>query len=55
MTREEFEAEVIYHRSVSPFVRLEKDGIISEDDLRVIVTTLAAKYRPIFVHYISPN
>ena len=55
MTAEQMKAEVLYQKSVAPFVQMEKDGVISRDDLRVIVTILAEKYRPIFVHYIVSN
>ena len=55
MTAEQMKAEIMYQRSVAPFVQMEKDGIISKDDLRAIVTILAEKYRPVFVHYIVSN
>ena len=52
MTTEQMKAEILYQKSVAPFVQLEKNGVISKDDLRAIVTILAGKYRPVFVHYI---
>jgi lysozyme family protein len=55
MTAEQMKAEIMYQRSVAPFVQMEKDGVISKDDLRAIVTILAEKYRPVFVHYIVSN
>ncbi len=55
MTAEQMRAEVMYHKSVAPFIQLEKDGVISRDDLRAIVTILEAKYHPVFVHYIVSN
>ncbi len=55
MTAEQMKAEVMYQRSVAPFVQMEKDGVISRDDLRAIVTIMAEKYRPVFVHYIVSN
>ena len=55
MKAEQMKAEVMYQRSVAPFVQMEKDGVISRDDLRAIVTILAEKYRPVFVHYIVSN
>ena len=55
MTAEQMRAEVVYQKSVAPFIQLEKDGVISRDDLRAIVTILEAKYRPVFVHYIVSN
>ena len=55
MTAEQMKAEIMYERSVAPFVQMEKDGVISRDDLRAIVTILAEKYRPVFVHYIVSN
>ena len=55
MTAEQMKAEVMYQRSVAPFVQMEKDGVISRDDLCAIVTILAEKYRPVFVHYIVSN
>jgi hypothetical protein len=55
MTAEQMKAEIMYQRSVAPFVQMEKDGVISRDDLRAIVTILAEKYRPVFVHYIVSN
>ena len=55
MTAEQMKAEIMYQRSVAPFVHMEKDGVISRDDLRAIVTILAEKYRPVFVHYIVSN
>ena len=55
MTAEQMKAEVMYQRSVAPFVQMEKDGVISRDDLRAIVTILAEKYRPVFVHYLVSN
>ena len=55
MTAEQMKAEVMYQRSVAPFVQMEKDGVISRDDLRAIVTILAEKYRPVFVHFIVSN
>ena len=55
MTPEQMKAEIMYQRSVAPFVQMEKDGVISRDDLRAIVTILAEKYRPVFVHYIVSN
>ena len=55
MTAEQMKAEIMYQRSVAPFVQMEKDGVISRDDLRAIVTILTEKYRPVFVHYIVSN
>ena len=55
MTAEQMKAEIMYERSVAPFVQMEKDGVITRDDLRAIVTILAEKYRPVFVHYIVSN
>ena len=55
MTAKQMKAEIMYQRSVAPFVQMEKDGVISRDDLRAIVTILAEKYRPVFVHYIVSN
>ena len=55
MTAEEMKAEVMYQKSIAPFVQMEKDGVISRDDLRAIVTIMAEKYRPVFVHYIVSN
>ena len=55
MTAEQMKAEVMYQRSVAPFVQMEKDGVITRDDLRAIVTILAEKYRPVFVHYLVSN
>lgn len=55
MTAKQMKAEVLYQKSVAPFVQMEKEGIITRDDLRAIVTILAGKYRPVFVHYIVSN
>lgn len=55
MTSEQMKAEILYQKSVAPFIQMEKNGLISKDDLRAIVTILADKYRPVFVHYIVSN
>lgn len=55
MTAEQMKAEVMYQKSVAPFVQMEKDGIITRDDLCAIVTILSEKYRSVFVHYIVSN
>ena len=55
MTKEQMRAEILYQASVATFVRMENEGLITREDLRVIVTVLARKYSPVFVHYIAPN
>ena len=55
MTAEQMKAEVMYQKSVAPFIQMEKEGVISRDDLRAIVTILSEKYHPVFVHYIVSN
>ncbi len=49
MTNTQMNAEKMYHASISPFKRMLAEGIISDEDYRVIDTILRAKYRPIFV------
>ena len=55
MTREQLHAEAMFQAGVAPFSIMEKNGIISPEDLRTIVTILARKYRPVFVHYIGSD
>ena len=55
MTVEQLHAEAMYHSGVAPFLIMEKNGIISPEDLRTVVTILARKYRPVFVHYIGSD
>lgn len=55
MTKEQMKVEVLYQKSVAPFIQMEKGGIITIDDLRTIVTILEVKYHPVFVHYIVSN
>ena len=49
MTKEQLNKEFLYHASLSPFKAILREGIISEDDFRVIDTILRVKYTPIFV------
>ncbi len=49
MTEECFNKEMLYHTSLSPFKAMLNEGLISEDDYRVIDTILRGKYSPIFV------
>lgn len=49
MTKEQLNKEFLYHASLSPFKGMLKEGIISEEDFRVIDTILRAQYTPIFV------
>lgn len=49
MTNAQLNKEMLYHASLSPFKSMLTDGLISEDDYRVIDTILRAKYSPIFV------
>lgn len=49
MTKERLDKELLYHASLSPFKCMLSEGLISEDDYRVIDTILRAKYSPIFV------
>ena len=49
MTHEQFDSEVMYHASLSPFKDMRNQGIISNDDFGIICTILAEKYQPFFV------
>jgi hypothetical protein len=49
MTKEQMDTELLYHASLSPFKCMLSEGLISEDDYRVIDTILRAKYSPVFV------
>lgn len=49
MTKERLNKEMLYQASLSPFKALLGDGIISEEDYRVIDTILRELYSPIFV------
>lgn len=49
MTTEQFEAEVLFHASIAPFVKMRDTAIISENDLTIIFDILTKKYLPIFV------
>lgn len=49
MTNAQINSEILYHASISPFKRMLAEGIISNEDYRLIDTILRAKYRPIFV------
>ncbi len=49
MTKERLDRELMYHASLSPFKSMLSEGLISEDDYRVIDTILRAKYSPVFV------
>ena len=53
MTTKQMRAEIMYQKSVAPFIQMERTGIITRDDLRVIVAILAERYRPVFVHYLG--
>lgn len=53
MTKKQMRAEIIYQKSVAPFIQMEKDGIITRDDLRAIVAILVEKYHPVYGHYIA--
>lgn len=53
MTAEGLDAEIMYQASIAPFAQLERNGVITPSDLRVISTILEAKYHPIFVHISS--
>ncbi len=55
MTREQSDAEVMFHASIAPFIKMRDEGLISEEDLAVIYTILTEKYRPIFVGNIVSN
>ena len=55
MTGEQLHAEAMFQAGVAPFLTMEKSGIISPEDLRTVVTILARKYRPVFVHYIGSD
>ena len=52
MTADQMHAEILYQKSVIPFVQMEKAGVISAEDLRTVLAIMAKKYHPIFVHYI---
>ena len=49
MTKERLNKEMLYQASLSPFKAMLKNGIIPEEDYRVIDANLRAKYSPIFV------
>ena len=49
MTKEQLNKEFLYHASLSPFKAILREGIISEEDFRVIDTILRVQYTPIFV------
>jgi hypothetical protein len=55
MTKEQFDHEILYQASISPFRRMLESKIISEKEYAVIDTILRRKYGPIFVGYISPE
>ncbi len=55
MTKEQFNAEVMFHASIAPFLRMRDSGIISDEDLSVVYTILEEKYRPFFVGNIVSN
>lgn len=49
MTKERLNKEMLYQASLSPFKAMLLNGVISEEDYRVIDTILRGKYSPIFV------
>lgn len=49
MTKERLNKELLYQASLSPFKVMLGNGVISEEDYRVIDTILRAQYSPIFV------
>jgi hypothetical protein len=49
MTKERLNKELLYQASLSPFKAMLGDGVISEEDYRVIDTILRMQYSPIFV------
>lgn len=49
MTKERLNKELLYQASLSPFKLMLGDGIISEEDYRIIDTILRGQYCPIFV------
>ena len=55
MTKEQIDAEVMFHASIAPYVKMMKEGIITAEDLAVICTILEGRYSPIFVGYIVSN
>ena len=55
MTKEQFDAEVMFHASIAPFMKMRDEGFISDTDLSSIYTILAEKYRPMFVGNIVSN
>ena len=55
MTAEQMKAEILYQKSVAPFIQMEKTGVISRNDLCVVVAILTEKYHPVFVHNIASN
>jgi hypothetical protein len=48
MTREQLCTEMLYHASLSPFMKLAADGLISNEDLGTVDAILRAKYLPVF-------
>ena len=55
MTTDQLHAEIMYQKSVAPFIQMEKAGVISTEDLRTVVAIMTKKYRPIIVHCIVSN
>ena len=49
MTAQQFENEILFHASVTPFREMNKNGIITDEDLAKICTILTELYAPIFV------
>ena len=48
MTNEQFERERRYRVAISVGVGLLKQGLISEDEFRIINETMIEKYKPLF-------
>ena len=49
VTKEQFEAEVLYLASIAPFAKMRDEGIISDEDFAVINRILSEKYYPLFI------
>ena len=53
MTAQQFENEILFQASIAPFREMNRNGIITDEDLEKICTILTNQYAPIFggIHY----
>lgn len=53
MTKDFMNKELAYDLSISPFIFLHENGVISDDELAKITQYLREKYKPLFVSNLS--